>query len=79
MTLLAAWQVLLWRLSGETDVVVGTPVAGRGSEELEPLIGFFVNTLVLRTKLGGEAEFRPRAEASAGSMSGCVRASGGAV
>ncbi len=57
MTLLAAWQVLLWRLSGETDVVVGTPVAGRGSGELEPLIGFFVNTLVLRTELGGEQSF----------------------
>jgi amino acid adenylation domain-containing protein len=57
MTLLAAWQVLLWRLSGETDVVVGTPVAGRGRRELEPLIGFFVNTLVLRTELGGEQSF----------------------
>src|SRR5687768_3304416 len=57
MTLLAAWQVLLWRLSGETDVVVGTPVAGRGSRELEPLIGFFVNTVVLRTELGGEPSF----------------------
>ena len=57
MTLLAVWQVLLWRLSGETDVVVGTPVAGRGSRELEPLIGFFVNTLVLRTKLSGEPSF----------------------
>ena len=57
MTLLAAWQVLLWRLSGERDVVVGTPVAGRGRRELEPLIGFFVNTLVLRTKLEEEASF----------------------
>jgi amino acid adenylation domain-containing protein len=57
MTLLAGWQVLLWRLSGERDVVVGTPVAGRGRRELEPLIGFFVNTLVLRTKLEAEASF----------------------
>jgi amino acid adenylation domain-containing protein len=57
MTLLAAWQVLLWRLSGESDVVVGTPVAGRGRSELEPLIGFFVNTLVLRTKLEAELSF----------------------
>jgi amino acid adenylation domain-containing protein len=57
MTLLAAWQVLLWRLSGERDVAVGTPVAGRGRSELEPLIGFFVNTLVLRTKLEPEASF----------------------
>ncbi|HEX6046567.1 MAG TPA: amino acid adenylation domain-containing protein [Pyrinomonadaceae bacterium] len=57
MTLLAAWKVLLWRLSGERDVLVGTPVAGRGSRELEPLIGFFVNTLVLRTNLRGEPSF----------------------
>ncbi len=57
MTLLAAWKVLLWRLSGERDVVVGTPVAGRGSRELEGLIGFFVNTLVLRTEVGGEPSF----------------------
>jgi len=57
MTLLAAWQVLLWRLSGEREVVVGTPVAGRGRRELEPLLGFFVNTLVLRTKLEEEASF----------------------
>ena len=57
MTLLAAWQVLLWRLSGERDVVVGTPVAGRGRRELEALIGFFVNTLVLRTKLEEEESF----------------------
>ncbi|HEX5883538.1 MAG TPA: amino acid adenylation domain-containing protein, partial [Pyrinomonadaceae bacterium] len=57
MTLLAAWKVLLWRLSGERDVVVGTPVAGRESRELEGLIGFFVNTLVLRTELDAERSF----------------------
>ncbi|HEX2268423.1 MAG TPA: amino acid adenylation domain-containing protein, partial [Pyrinomonadaceae bacterium] len=57
MTLLAVWKVLLSRLSGERDVVVGTPVAGRVSRELEPLIGFFVNTLVLRTELSGEQSF----------------------
>jgi amino acid adenylation domain-containing protein len=57
MTLLAAWKVLLSRLSGEREVVVGTPVAGRGSRELEPLIGFFVNTLVLRTTLEAKANF----------------------
>ncbi len=57
MTLLAAWKVLLARLSGASDVLVGTPVAGRGSRELEPLIGFFVNTLVLRTELGGTQSF----------------------
>ena len=49
MTLLAAFQVLLMRYSGETDIVVGSPIANRRQHELESLIGFFVNTLVLRT------------------------------
>ncbi|HKP81192.1 MAG TPA: amino acid adenylation domain-containing protein, partial [Pyrinomonadaceae bacterium] len=57
MTLLAAWKVLLSRLSREQDVVVGTPVAGRVSRELERLIGFFVNTLVLRTKIRDDQSF----------------------
>ncbi|SFU42731.1 non-ribosomal peptide synthetase [Xenorhabdus koppenhoeferi] len=53
MTLLAGWAALLSRLSGQTDVVIGTPVANRQHRELEPLIGFFVNTLALRVKLDG--------------------------
>lgn len=53
MTLLAGFQVLLARYSGQDDIAVGTPVAGRNRTELEPLIGFFVNTLVLRTSLSG--------------------------
>ena len=44
MTLLAGWAALLARLSGQDDVVIGTPVANRGRAEIEPLIGFFVNT-----------------------------------
>jgi amino acid adenylation domain-containing protein len=48
MTLLAGWAALLARLSGQQDVVIGTPVAGRRRLELENLIGFFVNTLSLR-------------------------------
>ncbi|WP_371764302.1 condensation domain-containing protein, partial [Massilia sp.] len=51
MTLLAAWATLLSRLSGQTDVVIGSPVAGRDRGEIENLIGFFVNTLALRFSL----------------------------
>ncbi|WP_340608594.1 amino acid adenylation domain-containing protein [Xenorhabdus bharatensis] len=48
MTLLTAWSIVLSRLSGQDDVVIGTPVANRPHRELEGLIGFFVNTLALR-------------------------------
>ncbi|MBC8943737.1 non-ribosomal peptide synthetase [Xenorhabdus indica] len=51
MTLLAGWSVLLSRISGQHDLVIGTPVANRQQHELEPLIGFFVNTLALRIQL----------------------------
>jgi amino acid adenylation domain-containing protein len=54
MTLLAAWQLLLARWSGQDDVVTGTPVAGRTRRELEGLVGFFVNSLPLRAELGGD-------------------------
>jgi amino acid adenylation domain-containing protein len=53
MTLLAAWAALLARLSGQSDVVIGTPVANRHCAEIEPLIGFFVNTQALRVDLAG--------------------------
>ncbi|HET7228641.1 MAG TPA: amino acid adenylation domain-containing protein, partial [Longimicrobium sp.] len=53
MTLLAAWAVVLGRLSGQDEVVTGTPSAGRGRAEIEGLIGFFVNTLALRLELSG--------------------------
>lgn len=58
MTLLAAFQTLLGRYSGQDIIAVGTPVAGRNRIETEPLIGFFVNTLVLRTDLSGDPTFR---------------------
>lgn len=58
MTLLTGWQVVLARYSGQTDIVVGSPIAGRTQTELETLIGFFVNTLVLRTRLEGNPTFR---------------------
>ena len=58
MTLLAAWQTLLAKYSGQEEVVVGSPIANRTRSETEALIGFFVNTLVLRTDLGGDPSFR---------------------
>jgi hypothetical protein len=58
MTLLAAFKVLLYRYTRQTDIIVGTTVANRNQIELEGLIGFFVNTLVLRTDLSGEPSFR---------------------
>ena len=58
MTLLAAFQVLLHRYSGQDDIVVGTAIAGRNRQEIENLIGFFVNTLALRTDLSGTPSFR---------------------
>jgi len=57
MTLLAACKVLLHRYSGQDDICVGTPVAGRVQQETEGMIGFFVNTLALRTDLSGNPAF----------------------
>ncbi|KAG0180187.1 hypothetical protein DFQ28_003035, partial [Apophysomyces sp. BC1034] len=54
MTVLAAWSAVLSRLSGQHDLVIGTPSANRGHTAIEPLIGFFVNTLALRVDLSGE-------------------------
>jgi hypothetical protein len=57
MVLLAAFQVILQRYSGQDDFCVGTPIAGRNRVETEGLIGFFVNTLVLRAELSGDPSF----------------------
>ena len=57
MTLLAAFKVLLYRYTGQTDLVVGTPIANRHRAEVEGLIGLFVNTLVLRSHLSPQASF----------------------
>lgn len=48
MTMLSAYYVLLHKLSGQTDVIVGSPIAGRDVEQSEKLVGMFVNTLALR-------------------------------
>ena len=58
MILLAAFQTLLHRYSGQDDIVVGSPVANRNRSEVEGLIGYFVNMLALRTDLSGDPSFR---------------------
>ncbi|MDP9120274.1 MAG: amino acid adenylation domain-containing protein, partial [Acidobacteriota bacterium] len=57
MVLLAAWQTVLQRYSGQDDIVVGSPVANRGRVETENVVGFFINNLVLRTDLGNDPPF----------------------
>ncbi len=57
MVLLAGFQALLGRLSGQEDLAVGSPIANRQRAEVEPLIGFFVNTLVMRGDLAGDPSF----------------------
>ncbi|WP_345144881.1 amino acid adenylation domain-containing protein, partial [Dactylosporangium darangshiense] len=57
MTLAAAYAVVLGRNTGQTDLLIGTPIANRGQAETEALIGFFVNTLVLRTRLNDDPTF----------------------
>ncbi|WP_375498297.1 amino acid adenylation domain-containing protein [uncultured Nostoc sp.] len=58
MTLLAAFKVLLHRYTGQEDILVGSPIAGRNQVETEGLMGLFVNTLVMRTDLSGNPTFR---------------------
>ena len=58
MTLLAAWQVLLHRYSGQDDIVVGSPMANRDNAALEAMIGCFVNNVVMRGRLGSNPSFR---------------------
>ncbi|MBD2005419.1 MULTISPECIES: non-ribosomal peptide synthetase [Cyanophyceae] len=58
MTLLAAFQTLLYRYTQQEDIAVGSPIANRNRSEIEGLIGFFVNSLVLRTNFDGNPTFR---------------------
>lgn len=57
MVLLAAFQALVYRYTGQQDIVVGSPIAGRRYAETEGLIGFFVNTLAMRTEVSGDLTF----------------------
>ncbi len=57
MTLLAAFATLLYRYSGQSDILIGSPIANRNRSEIESLIGFFVNTLVLRTRFEDNPSF----------------------
>ena len=57
MVVLAAFDVLLARYTGRTDLVVGTPIANRTLDELEPIVGFFINTLPLRVQIDGTESF----------------------
>ena len=58
MVLMAAYQILLHRYTGESDIVVGTPIAGRPVPEIENLIGLFINTLAIRAQVSGDATVR---------------------
>jgi amino acid adenylation domain-containing protein len=58
MALLAAWKILLAQRARQSDLVIGTAIAGRNHSEIEPLMGFFVNTLPLRTDLSGNPSLR---------------------
>ncbi|MEH2247202.1 amino acid adenylation domain-containing protein [Nostoc sp.] len=58
MTLLAAFGTILYRYTGQEDILIGSPIAGRKQVETEGLIGFFVNTLAIRTNLSGNPSFR---------------------
>jgi amino acid adenylation domain-containing protein len=58
MTLLAAFQTLLYRYCGQEDIIVGSPIAGRNRAEIEELIGCFLNSLAMRTNLSGNPSFR---------------------
>jgi hypothetical protein len=58
MVMLAAFATFLYRLSGEEDIVIGSPIANRNNLELDGLIGFFTNTIALRIRMGGNPSFR---------------------
>ena len=79
MTLLAVFDVLLYRYSGQSDILVGTPIAGRNRSETESLIGFFTNTLVMRADMSGVSELQATAAESERNLAPGVRQSGRSV
>src|SRR5207249_5235085 len=58
ITMLAAFGIFLYRLTGEEDIVIGSPIVNRNNVELQGVIGFFTNTIALRMRLGGNPSFR---------------------
>jgi non-ribosomal peptide synthetase component F len=58
MSLLAAFNILLYRYTNQEDILIGSPIANRNRAELEGMLGLFVNTLVLRNNLSGNPSFR---------------------
>lgn len=58
MVLLATYELLLYRYTGQSDFIIGTPIANRTRPEIEPLIGFFLNTLILKGRISGTETFR---------------------
>ena len=62
MLVLATFNVLLHRYSGEDDIVVGTPISGRQRSELENIVGFFLNTLAIRSDVSGNPSFKELVE-----------------
>ena len=79
MTMLAGWGALLSRLSGQKEVVIGTPVANRGRRRLKNVIGFFVNTLAMRVDLRGRPTVEEVAEAGEEADAGGAGESGHTV
>jgi amino acid adenylation domain-containing protein len=72
VVLLAAWQLLLARYTGQEDIVVGTPVAGRSRPELADVVGCLVNTVVLRTDVSGDPTFRELVDRARGVVLGAL-------
>ena len=76
MTVLSAFFVLLYRYSGESDLIVGTGIANRNRVEIEPLIGMFANVLALRSQCSDDSSFTEIPNSSQTNNSRSLQASG---